>query len=387
MNRARLATARLIELSRRFPATAILGPRQIGKSTLARLAFPRWPMLDLEDPRDYDRLRADPLFVLEQHRRLVLDEAQRLPDLFSIARVFLDADPRRRLVLLGSAAPALTRGLSESLTGRIAFLELGPVSPLEHDAEKLWLLGGYPRVHWARPRPEPAAFYASYLRTSLEQDLPQLGLGFAAPRLRVLLTMIAGSQGGIVNLSEIAGSLGVSHHTVSSMIDALEGIYLVRRLRPYFANVGKRLVKAPKLYVRDPGLLHWLLGIPPRRTALLSHVKAGASYETFCIEQILSLAGVADAGSEAFFWRTHAGAEVDLLLRLRGEIVPIEIKLGTRPPDLRGVTACMTDLALRRAFVVAPVGEPVVLRPRIRMLGLGALLSELRLAPGRRSPR
>jgi predicted AAA+ superfamily ATPase len=381
--RARLVAVRLAELARRFPALAILGPRQIGKSTLARLAFPKWATLDLENPRDFERVRADPLFALEQHRRLVIDEAQRLPELFPVARVFLDGDPRRRLVLLGSAAPALARGLSESLTGRIVLFELGPVCPFEHDPERLWPLGGFPRLHWGRPKPEPATFFASYVRTALEQDLPQLGLALAAPRLRTLLTMIAGSQGGICNLSEIGGSLGVSHHTVASMIDALEGIYLVRRLRPYFANVGKRLVKAPRLYVRDTGLLHTLLGIEPRRTAILSHVKAGASFETFCIEQILALATAFDAGAEGFFWRTHAGAEVDLLLRLRGTIVPVEVKLGTGPPELRGLLACMNDLGLSRGFVVAPIREPVTVRRGVQMLGFADLCKELRLVPPR----
>jgi uncharacterized protein len=390
---ARLVADRLVELSRRFPAVAILGPRQIGKSTLARLAFPDWPRLDLEDARDFDRMRADPRFVLEEHGRLVVDEAQRLPEIYPAARVFLDGNPRRRLVLLGSASPTLARGISESLTGRIAFFELGPVSHFEHDARALWLLGGFPRLHWGRPRPEPAAYFASYVRTALEQDLPQLGLSLPAPRLRTLLTMIAGAQGGIANRSEIGGSLGVSHHTVAALLDALEGIYLVRRLRPYFANVGKRLVKAPKLYVRDTGLLHALLGIAPRRSALLAHLKAGASFETFCIEQILSLAAAFDPSSEGFFWRTHAGAEVDLLLRLRGEIVPIEVKLGTGPPELRGLCACMADLSAPRGFVVAPVASPVMLRRGIEMLGLDALVRALRLVPGtvtrgrRRGPR
>lgn len=386
MPRARLVAPRLVQLARRFPAVAILGPRQIGKSTLARLAFPKWPVLDLENPRDFDRLRADPLYVLEQHRHLVVDEAQRLPELYPVARVFLDAEPARRLVLLGSASPVLARGLSESLTGRIAMFELGPVSAFEHDEERLWLLGGFPRMHWARPRPEPAAFFASYVRTALEQDLPALGLALPATRLRILLTMIAGAQGGLCNLSELGGSLGVSHHTVSNMLDALEGIYLVRRLRPYFVNVGKRLVKAPKLYVRDTGLLHALLGVPPRRSALLSNTKAGASYESFCVEQVLSLAAAADPGSEGHFWRTHAGAEVDLLLTLRGEIVPIEIKLGTGAPELRGLTACMSDLGLRRGFVLAPVREPVALRRGIHMVSLGMLAKELRLLPQQRPP-
>lgn len=386
MPRARIAVDGLVRLARGFPAVGILGPRQIGKSTLARLAFPGWPVLDLEDPRDDDRLRADPRFVLEQHRQLVIDEAQRFPGLFPVLRVHLDEDPRRRVVLLGSASPSLVRGLSESLTGRIALCELGPVSWLEHDADKVWLLGGFPRLHWGRPRPRPDVFYASYLTTALEQDLPQLGLRFPAPRLRTLLTMIASAQGGLCNLSELGSSMGISYHAVSDLLDALEGVFLVRLLRPYFANVGKRLVKAPKLYVRDTGLLHSLLGIPFAGRALLSHAKAGPSYETFVIEQLIALARAADPASEAFFWRTHGGAEVDLLLRLRGQLVPIEIKLGRATPATHGLRACMADLGLPAGYVVGRTPEPVALSPGVRMLDLDALSKELGLRPKRGRP-
>ena len=381
MAHARSAERRLAALARGFPALGILGPRQIGKSTIAQLVFAGWSRFDLEDPRDEARLREDPRFALEQHRRVVIDEAQRMPELFPVLRVHLDEDAKRRVVLLGSASPSLARGLSESLTGRIALFELGPVSFLEHNAEKVWLFGGFPRLHWSRPRPEPATFFASYLTTALEQDLPQLGFRYPAARLRTLLTMIASAQGGLCNLSELGGSLGVSYHHVSDLLDALEGVFLVRRLRPYFANVAKRLVKAPKLYVRDTGLLHSLLGIRFERRALLSNAKAGASFETFCMEQIISLARLSDPACEAFFWRTHAGAEVDLLLRLRGELVPIEIKLGRAHPDTRGMQQCMADLGLRRGFVVGFTQEPIALTRDIRLVDLAGLAKALRIAP------
>ena len=366
---------------RGFPALGILGPRQIGKSTLVRLTFPTWPRLDLEDPRDHDRLRRDPRFVLEQYRELIIDEAQRMPELFPALRVHLDEDPRRRVAVLGSASPSLVRGLSESLTGRIGLFELGPVSWLEHDWQKVWLLGGFPRLAWGRPRPRPDVFFASYLATTLEQDLPQLGLRLPSQRLRALLTMVASAQGGIANLSELGSSLGVSYHTVADLLDALEGIFMVRRLRPYFANVGKRLVKAPKLYIRDTGLLHFLLGIRFEKRDLLSHAKAGPSFETFVIEQIVSLARLADPSTEAFFWRTHAGAEVDLLLRLRGQLVPIEIKLGRAIPDTRGLSMCMSDLGVRRGYVVSLTEETIRLQQGIEMLGLDALTRQLRILP------
>lgn len=387
MPHARIAVPRLAALAERFPALGIFGPRQVGKSTAAKLAFPGWQRLDLEDPRDEARLRSDPRFVLEQHTRWVIDEVQRMPELFPVLRVHLDEDPRRRVVLLGSAAPALAKGMSESLTGRIALFELGPVSFLEHDADKLWLSGGFPRTHWSRPRPELETFFASYLATTLEQDLPLLGFRYPAARLRTLLTMVASIQGGVCNLSALGGSLGVSYHHVADLLDALEGVFLVRRLRPYFANIGKRLVKAPKLYVRDTGLLHLLLGIPFQRGALLSHAKVGASFETFCIEQIVSLARLTDPTCEAFFWRTHAGAEVDLLLRLRGELVPIEVKLGRSLPDTRGLQQCMEDLNLKRGFVVGMTQPPLTLAPRVQMLDLATLAKTLKLLPKAASPR
>jgi hypothetical protein len=295
------------------------------------------------------------------------------------------------VVLLGSASPGLVRSLSESLTGRIAFFELGGVSIFEHDAEALWIRGGFPRLHWTRPRAEPGEWYPSYLRTTLERDIPQLGFRIATPRLRGLLTMVAHAQGGLCNLSDFGGSLGVSYHSVAHLLDVFEGVFLVRRLPPYAANLRKRLVKSPKLYVRDTGLLHSLLGIRHTKRAVLGHPKAGASFETFCIEQILLHAELHDPAAQGFFFRTHTGREVDLLLRLRGALHPIEIKLGLGVPDLRGMATCMSDLGLARGYVVSLVPEPLEIRRGVWMGALRELLGELRLAPalprrpGRRS--
>lgn len=375
----RLAASRLRRLLRQFPAVAILGARQVGKSTLARTALPGFTVLDLEDPNDHARLAADIPFVLSQHARLVIDEAQRLPALFPVLRSFLDRHPRHKVVLLGSASPALTGQISESLTGRIGFLDLAGLSVLEADAERVWIDGGFPRVHWGRPRPRPQEWYPGYLRTSLEQDIPQLGFRVASLRLRNLLTMIAHSQGGLCNLSELGGSLGVNYHAVAHLLDIFEGVFLVRRLRPYFANVGKRLVKSPKLYVRDTGLLHHLLGVGFNRTALLAHPKAGASFETFCIEQIALHARLADPTAEVYFYRTHGGVEVDCLLRLRGRLVPIEIKMGTSAPDPSGLLACMGDLRLSRGYVLNLGRAPVEIRRGIVMTGLRDLLRRLRI--------
>jgi hypothetical protein len=377
----RLAADRLRRLLRQFPAVAIHGARQVGKSTLARVALPGFTCLDLEDPDDYARLAADVTFVLAQYPRLVIDEAQRLPALFPALRSFLDRHPKHKVVLLGSASPALVGQISESLAGRIAFLELGGLSVLEQPAERLWIHGGFPRVHWGRPKPKPIEWYASYVRTVLEQDIPQLGFRVASVRLRNLLTMIAHGQGNLCNLSELGGSLGLNYHSVAHLLDIFEGVFLVRRLPPYFANIRKRLVKSPKLYVRDTGLLHGLLGVGFTRRALLAHPKAGASFETFCIEQILLHARLADPGAEGFFYRTHGGTEVDLLLRLRGRLVPIEIKLGTSGPDTSGLERCMRDLHLRRGYVVSMRRDATEIRRGIVMTGLDGLLDVLRLRP------
>lgn len=241
--------------------------------------------------------------------------------------------------------------------------------------------GGFPRIHWSRPRARPAEWYPSYVRTTLEQDIPQLGFRISSVRMRNLLTMLAHAQGSVCNLSELGGSLGINYHSVAHILDVFEGVFLVRRLPPYAANIRKRLVKSPKVYVRDTGLLHSLLGIPFAKTALLAHPKAGASFEAFCIEQILLHARLADPAAEGFFFRTHNGQEVDLILRIRSTLVPVEIKLGLTPPDTRSLEQCMHDLSLPRGYVVNLSAEPVEIRRGVWMCGLANLLERLRLAP------
>ena len=381
MVRTRIAAGRLKVLLRQFPAVAILGPRQIGKSTLARSALPDFAHFDLEEANQMDRVRADPAFVFAEHPRLVLDEVQRLPEILPPLRVHLDRRPKSRVVLLGSAAPATLSRISESLAGRVGFLDLGPISVLEDPAADLWVRGGFPRVHWSRPRARPEDWLPAYLRTCLEQDLPQLGFRLSSVRLRALLMLIAQAQGGLCNLSELGAALGLSYHSVAHLIDVLEGVYLVRRVRPWYANVGKRLVKSPKLYIRDTGLLHSLLGIRFSRAALLAHPKVGPSFETFCIEQIAALARLADPSAEPHFWRTHGGVEVDLVLPLRSTLVPIEIKLGLSPPDTRPLESAMRDLGLSRGYIVnAGTGRDEI-RRGVVMCGLRELLADLRLSP------
>jgi hypothetical protein len=381
MMKPRIATARVRALLRRSPAITILGARQSGKSTLARLAFPDFEHVDLERAADLTRAAQDPEFLLSQFPKLVIDEAQRLPEVFPVLRSHLDRHPGSRVVLLGSASPRLVKQISESLTGRLLFFELGGISIFEHDTEAVWIRGGFPRLHWTRPRADPADWYPAYVRTTLERDIPQLGFRIATSRLRSLLTMIAHAQASVSSLSELGGSLGINYHTVAHILDIFEGVFLVRRLPPFAANLKKRLVKSPKLYVRDTGLLHALLGVAHTKRAVLSHPKAGASFETFCLEQIILHAQLVDPRSEAFFYRTHTGREVDLLLRLRGRLLPIEIKLGVAVPDLRGLETCMQDLGLSEGYVVNLAPAPMQVRRGVWMGGLRELLDRLHLAP------
>ena len=377
----RISIARLRTLLRQFPLLGILGARQIGKSTLARWAFAGFDYLDLENPAHLFRVQRDPWLALSESKRLIVDEAQRLPELFPALRSFIDSNPRHKIILLGSASPALLSRISESLAGRISFFELPGISILEESSDAVWIRGGFPRVHWGRPKVDPAEWYPAYLRTYLEQDIPQLGFRVPSQRLYRLLSMLAHSQGSLCNLSELGGSLGISYHAVAHLLDLFEGTFLLRRLVPYHPNLKKRLVKSPKLYVRDTGLLHFLLGIPFSRRELFRHPKAGASFETFCIEQIVSHAKMADPGAEAYFYRTQTGVEIDLLLKLRGKLIPIEIKMSTGPANLRGMERGMKDLALRRGYLVnlsrgvTPIGKG------LHMCGLAELLAELGVVP------
>ncbi len=348
----RIAQARLKSLLRQFPIVTLLGLRQLGKSTFARWALPGFDILDLENPATLLRLETDGPLTLEQSKKIVIDEAQRLPALFPLLRNHIDRYPHHKIVLLGSASPTLLKKISESLAGRTGFLELGGISILEANQERLLIKGAFPRLHWSQPLASPEDWFPAFLRTYIEQDIPQLGFRISAQKMMRLLSMLAHSQGSPCNLSELGGSLGIDYHSVSHILDIFEGTFFVRRLPPYFANLGKRLVKSPKLYIRDTGILHHLLGIPFNKKSLLSHPKAGASFETFCIEQIINLARLEDPASEVFFFRTQTGVEVALLLKLRGELIPIEIKLSLVAQSIQRLERGMGYLGLKHGFII-----------------------------------
>lgn len=371
----RLPAGRLRTLLRTFPAVLLLGPRQCGKSTFARRALPGWTCLDLERPADLVLLEADPEGFFDAHPRAVMiDEAQRLPDVFPLLRHVIDRGRGNgRFLLTGSASPALMRSVSESLAGRVALLELTPFLAAElagtARAADRWFWGGYPPVHALRTTRARGAWLDAYVATFLERDLPALGLGLPVRRLRTLWTMLTHVHGSLLNVSDLARSLGVSSHTVANDLDVLEGAYMIRRLQPYHANVQKRLTKSPKLYVRDTGLLHFLAGL--RRPAeLATWQRRGASFEGLVIEELAALAAQRLVRPELYFWRTQAGAEVDLLIGAGRRVLPIEIKLGAAVDRhaIAGLRQCMKDLGLRRGWVISGARERRRLSPEIELI-------------------
>lgn len=345
-----------------FPVVAMLGPRQVGKTTLARQLAAQWQgavrHFDLEDPDDQARL-ADPAFVLRPLTGLVvLDEIQTRPDLFPLLRVLADrADTPARFLLLGSAAPELLRHTAETLAGRVAFHELdglaldeiAPGAFGEDWLDERWLRGGFPRALLAEDVAGSRAWRDAFIRTYLERDLPQLGINLPAITLRRFWTMLAHYHGQTWNGSELARALGVSDKTVSRYLDILEGTFMAYRLPPWHTNLGKRELKSPKVYVVDSGILHSLLGINTLDD-LLAHPKCGASWEGFMLHEVIRRAG-AQRG-ETFFWGVHTGAELDLLISRGNQRLGFEFKLTRSPKVTASMRSALEVLGLEQLYVV-----------------------------------
>lgn len=368
------------------PAVALLGPRQAGKTTLALEVAKARPSIYLDLESDADRAKlAEPELYLAQHedKLVVLDEIQRAPQIFRTLRGLIDAGRRRkrgkgRFLVLGSASIDLLRQSSESLAGRIRYLELAPLDAAEvgrKSVDSLWLRGGFPESLLADTDAASLRWRMDFIRTYLERDIPQLGPRIPAETLRRLWTMLAHQQGGLLNAAMLARALAVDGKTVTAYLDLLVDLLLVRRLAPWHGNVGKRLVKSPKVYVRDSGLVHALLGLGERE-ALLSHPVVGGSWEGCAIE---SLIAAAPSGSEAYFYRSSAGAEIDLLLRLHGRQAPwaIEIKRGLAPKIERGYHLACVDVRPARRRVVYGGTERFPLAEGVEAVPLVDLCEEL----------
>ena len=377
--------AQLTQELQHSPAVALLGPRQVGKTTLALEAAQTIPSiyLDLESERDLGKL-AQPELYLAGHldKLVILDEVHRLPGLFPLLRGLIDQARRAgkragQYLLLGSASLDLLQQSGETLAGRIAYLELGTLNLLETGAkqgEVLWLRGGFPESLTAPSDARSLRWRQNFVRAYLERDIPQFGPRIPAETLRRFWTMLAHHQGGLLNVAQLARNIGVDVKTARSYIDLLCDLLLVRRLMPWHTNMGKRLVKSPKVFVRDSGLVHALLDIETRE-ALLGHPVVGASWEGFVIENLLSCAAT---NVQSFFYRSSGGAEVDLLLAWpSGELWAIEIKRSLSPKVERGFHAACDDLKPSRKLVVYPGDEVFPLGNDIQAVPLEALCAEL----------
>lgn len=373
MDWKRLAEQRLRELSLQFPAVVVLGARQVGKTTLAKSSFPTAAYKDIESPLLRLRFSEDPTHELGQLGEMtILDEAQTVPALFPALRGAIDArrsDRKCHFCILGSAQPALIQAVSESLAGRIGLLELDPLTAAETGlpAATHWLAGGFPEAL----RGDFRSWWEPYLDTVLQRDLAAYGLRPNAIFLRRLLTMLAAQQGGLLNLSAIGNSLGVNYHTVQHGLDLLEGVFLIRRLPPYFRNIRKRLVKSPRVFIRDSGLLHHLLNISTPHD-LDNHPLRGASWEGFVIEDLIRRERLAHPFTQFFFWRTATGQEADLVFERGNERIVIEIKANsaTNPHDAKKVEAILDDVGANQGWLVGYGGESTQLTPRVRSVSL-----------------
>jgi predicted AAA+ superfamily ATPase len=365
------------------PAVAILGPRQCGKTTLAGQIVKKIKQsvyLDLENPGDLAKLD-DPLafFSLHNDDLVCLDEIQRAPELFSILRSIIDERARNaQLLILGSAGRDLIRQSSESLAGRIAYLDLTPflLSELEaaqkDDIRRLWLRGGFPRSYLAEDLDISFEWRQDFIRTFLERDVNMLGFRMPPARLGRLWKMCAHIHGSLLNASKLADSLGVSSHTIRSYVDLLEHTFMIRVLMPDAPNLKKRLVKSPKIYIRDSGILHALLDIRTHDD-LLSHPIIGASFEGFAMENILAFA----KNYEPSFYRTSAGAEIDLILRRGRRTLAFELKSSSVPRVSKGFWNALDDISPDEAYVVAPVKESYPMKGNVMVIPLQEIIANL----------
>lgn len=356
------------------PITTILGPRQCGKTTIARKIAESYAsvLIDLEDPADFELVSVSLKAFLEQQKGLVvIDEVQRMPELFPILRVLADQKKAgRKFLLLGSASPDLVKNTWESLAGRIGFIDLTGFKLEETGSENLqplWLRGGFPRSYLAETDDLSFQWRADFIRTFLERDINLLGFNIPPATLRRFWVMLAHYHGQIWKGSEFARSMGVSEPTVKKYLDILSGTYLVRQIQPWHENLKKRQVKAPKIYIRDSGILHALLSLP--NSEVQNHVKVGASWEGFVIEQILQKMNTRDY----YYWRTHTGIELDLLVFKNGKRHGFEIKYSDKPQVTRSMRQSISDLKLDVLHLIYQGKHHLDLEEKIKLLPVNQL--------------
>ena len=369
-------------LLKQFPAVCILGPRQCGKTTFAKLALQNWQYFDLEKPSHLAQIQNDVESFLDRHpEKIIFDEAHLLPSLFPVLRGKIDEERKKngRFVLLGSASPTLIRNISETLAGRIGFLDMTPFHINEvGDLSKLWIRGGYPDAYLQNDDRRRFEWFEAYTRTFIERDLNLYGVDIQPSVMRKLMAMLGHVHGGLLNLSELGNSLGINYHTISRYLDILEQTFLIRRLSPFFTNIGKRLVKSPKVYIRDTGLLHYFLGIK-NEEELSVHPKRGAGFEGFVIEQLIEWINLIQPGTQCFFWRTATKQETDFLIQFGKDKIPVEIKTqkAIQRSDVKEIFLCMKDLDLKKGYVVYPFEKNYSLGDGVEVLSLSTLLKKL----------
>ena len=361
------------------PVVVLLGPRQCGKTTLARQLSRKWNtsrvyFFDCEDHRDLARL-ANPMTTLEPCQGLVvIDEVQRRAELFPALRVLVDQNPNRRFLILGSASRDLIAQSSETLAGRITFLELSGFSLhdiAKDDYRKLWIRGGFPRSFLAEKDDISVQWREDFVRTFLERDIPNLGIRVPALMLRRFWTMLSHYHGQIFNASEVGRSLNSADTTVKHYLDILTGTFLIRQLQPWFYNTKKRLVKRPKIYFRDSGLLHTLMTVAGEED-LLRHPRLGASWEGFALEQVIIHLELRD--EEIFFWATHTGGELDLVFQRKGRLWGVEMKFDEAPTITRSMRSAVKELDLARLWIVYPGDRVFPMDERRTAVGLDNLI-------------
>jgi hypothetical protein len=360
---------------RRSKITAILGPRQCGKTTLAKeiSLHIKSHFLDLESPTDRAKLQNPEIYLKDIPGLVIIDEIQLMPELFPILRVLSDQSPDNgRFMILGSASPNLIKSASESLAGRVEFVDLQGFDLTETggtELNRLWIRGGFPLSYLADTDEDSMAWREGFVRTFLQRDIPQLGIGIPFTTLRRFWTMLAHSHGQVLNSSQLAKSMGMNDKTIRSYIDILSATYMIRPLQPWFSNLKKRQVKSPKVYLTDTGLLHYLLGINNLNT-LLGHPQLGSSWESFAMEQIIRNT----PGIEPYFWSTYSGAELDLLLFRKGKRIGVEFKFTETPKSTKSMHSAINDLELERLYVIYPGSEQYPLHDLIEATPLPAFI-------------